>query len=538
MCYGYAVAPIKSIPEEILIAIFQRVVSRYGRDESFRIFHRSVRSKVETDDVIVLSHVCTLWRDVVINCPLFWTRMDGNHNDKLQIFIARSQSLPISLLLSSRSNNIHTIMRSHGVRIKRLDLTLVPHTLDPSSLSLADCPMLECVTLTFDYNKRAGEAFYHGDPFLLFGEQVLHFKALAISSLSGAFPANYFPNLTHMCIGLDVRWAEDTINFSSTIFNLLSNTPKLQFLSITGLSGSLDAEPNTSQMPVRLDDLRSLLFIDGELSSCAIVLSALYIPHDALIRLYDLYVVTVDVPQLPRTSVLQAINRLSIHTEGVHLEFVAEGPACAFWMDAVFTEDPFEEAWDSTPSWNNWLLELPGWLPLGQVTQLEISLDAQVDIVLNLLGLFSRLAELRICLPADSGVSFDSYSTAACTQFYTALAQEDPVLCPGLQVLCVEIDGGQQSNPISSAHAVLLANMIKTRHRCGHPILRVVLQPFNRECTGGLGVAPSLVVSFEHLFNFPTLELCAPGVPRPWPHRKEIQGRWVRDEMEKYWVFQ
>jgi len=76
-------APITRIPSDVF-SLIPEYLEESGMDKS----------------LIALTHVCRVWRELLVAHPLLWTRLDCANTDKTRVYIKRSRSLPLEISLS------------------------------------------------------------------------------------------------------------------------------------------------------------------------------------------------------------------------------------------------------------------------------------------------------------------------------------------------------------------------------------------------------------------------------------------------------
>ncbi|KDQ19969.1 hypothetical protein BOTBODRAFT_382777 [Botryobasidium botryosum FD-172 SS1] len=79
-------APISRLPNEILSSAFRLVV------QSFRKYTEGIRA------LFTISSVCRAWRDVALECPMLWTRLERSPPPLLSLFLARSKQAPLDIV--------------------------------------------------------------------------------------------------------------------------------------------------------------------------------------------------------------------------------------------------------------------------------------------------------------------------------------------------------------------------------------------------------------------------------------------------------
>ncbi|KAI1785302.1 hypothetical protein LXA43DRAFT_1100426 [Ganoderma leucocontextum] len=527
------------MPEEMLIRIFKFILVDDDRDATFNVIFRYPRSRVKTISIVLtLSRVCKFWKATVWAYPAFWTRADGHHKDLLTRILTRAGGLPLSLFVTSNTEGLLELLASYGPRIKRLDMAVCVGAGDVGNLSFVDGKPLECFTLNYEC---LNAGLQHASPFFLFGERILPLKALSISPFTGHLPSNHFPNLTHLHLVL--RVVDDVPPpLSSSFFELLSNTPMLEFLTVAGIGYSLRGLSDkaiTLDVPVVLANLRSLVFMHGGLKTVSMVLACLSLPGTALVRLQGVQVPTPEAPPLPQHSVVQSIDRLHIATESTCLQLVAEGPSSGLWLQGrIANKDQAddadehkhdhgdEDAW----SWCGWLSTLPGFIPLAQITKLEVYVGPHHTILSMLLPRMLGVIELSVRLNRDGR---QRGGLSLVRLLYQALGETDPLLCPNLRVLGIDVD---ENCPgvFPELYPEELKRMLIFRSRVGHSIERVVIQPFADAVMVQAGMYHSN--RFDALRSvIEVLEVRGPGIPVMSCADDPAWERWSVEGADKYW---
>ncbi|KAI0691203.1 hypothetical protein C8T65DRAFT_547017, partial [Cerioporus squamosus] len=265
---------INRLANELIVEIFKHVLSAYPRDSSYHVTSRE-RSRVDTGPLLSLTHVCRKWREVALGCPDLWARVDGECSAQLKAFLLRSRGAPLSLFLLSNTKDYQKMMNAEGPRVRRLDLTVVSPVSDIRSLLRFKHDALECVTISYTErisHPQRSVLFKVG----LFGGGILPIKALALDGLTDWVPTNQFPSLTHLYLALH---GFDLDSCPQAVLLLLSNTPKIEFVTVTCLVGEVSS---ASLLP--LPRLRSLDLVGPGLDTAAAFLSLLQVPGDALVR--------------------------------------------------------------------------------------------------------------------------------------------------------------------------------------------------------------------------------------------------------------
>ncbi|KAH9941849.1 uncharacterized protein BXZ73DRAFT_4076, partial [Epithele typhae] len=306
-----SMASIHSLPNELLLAVFHYLVQDALCDGPTFALTRYTKMplRVDTSQLIAITHVCHRWRSVATTYPRFWTRVDGHHATQIVEFRARSLSLPLSLYLDSREPatvslpalghrqfqlNLYTLLLVWRKTVRRLDMVerVYPASPDPPDwLVSLSMPTLQVLNLAVVVDEEPDDL--HLRRIVLLGDPVSSLKALAVSGITAWTPANHFPSLTHLYLSFDYVSGIT----SSDILSVLANTPCLEYLhfrwlqyfpDLHGIVGLTILPP-----PVRLPRLRSLLLTD-----CADdfirLFKLLELPSHVPIRLHNSQICSVD----------------------------------------------------------------------------------------------------------------------------------------------------------------------------------------------------------------------------------------------------
>lgn len=122
-------SPISKLPPEILIQIFVVVVVGRGQKSSDR-FRSGQRGLPPS---FLLTHVCQHWKEVVLNCPMLWTRIEFPSSRCSAEMLARSRGAPLKFAAAmdglwpqryrATSSKDVQVALQHVSHIQELDLT-------------------------------------------------------------------------------------------------------------------------------------------------------------------------------------------------------------------------------------------------------------------------------------------------------------------------------------------------------------------------------------------------------------------------------
>ena len=389
-------SPINNLPDELLILLFKSFLNIAARSGA----RDSLVTKPGVSSLLLLTHVCRRWRDLIIGFPAFWTRVDNDNIDRFNEFTRRSRDLPLLLRLTIKEHisDASTIFRAYGQRIRRLTFSFshMPCNISP----LLDCAVpndLECLIIA--YNE---ESMRYSVPMTrqhLSPHICSSLSALALRPAALWFPAEArFPNLTHLYLSADPRFAFGGVRDRPPLLPLLNKTPKLEFLHIVhpqGLNLDKVGAVNDSGTVV-LTKLRSCVLVGGDLDSCFSVISKSSMPQNVWIRLdhivHDPFL--TDLRPLPALPMKDQITHLEVALHGVmHFHLRAEAPTGGVWLNTGVHDVHFNE----TASWTSWLCSLLETSTFPNLTSLHVD-TVDTSTLSPLLQSFPQLTHLGVRL--------------------------------------------------------------------------------------------------------------------------------------------
>ena len=369
-------------------------------------------------------------------------------------------------------------------RLRRLDVVDQFQSLEdddgkreaPEWLKSLRAPFLECASMALLCNGGNASGDFRGIP--LFQGDASRLKALAISHLPPWFPANYFPNLTH--ISLSFQKTDHLPHMQ--LLSLFSNTPMLEIshMSFVRCEDQEGVRPDAWLTPISLPRLRLMAFTictDQILS----LIPHLDIPSHALVRVNKATLSAAGPDALLRTiSLLGPWTELDVREhsyEEVH--FALQGTTSGVWLQSTHTRKD-----TSSPLWLNAVLTA---LP-ARATLTSCLLDFE-GIDPPVLGAFLRdaycLTNLRLRAFTGAENSWEAVTRAtrawcdALTPSGGAGAPTRP--CPALRSLAVvsDMDRRFEYEDAIRAYARVMEHMLVAREEWGLPRLaRVSLRPF------------------------------------------------------------
>ncbi|OSX67877.1 hypothetical protein POSPLADRAFT_1030765 [Postia placenta MAD-698-R-SB12] len=120
-----ATLPINQLPLEILEGIFKLVPELFRANEGntsdleFSIWESQF---ADIKDVLVLTHICSHWREVAIHIPELWTSLpDIRTAGAVDAIAARSGTCPLKISMRDQASpGMQRILRAHGQRVIEL----------------------------------------------------------------------------------------------------------------------------------------------------------------------------------------------------------------------------------------------------------------------------------------------------------------------------------------------------------------------------------------------------------------------------------
>ena len=519
---------INDMPAELLIAIFKFVLATEGRPANFRLIWRE-GSIVDTAQLLKLTHVCKRWRNVATAYPLLWSHSDDRHLEQLETFAQRARTAPLSLFLTHNLTKMVDVLHLHGHRLARLDIGV--SSLEEVALVPLHTPLdsLECFTLS--YLNPPSRNCRTLAPIMLFGRPDSSLRALAIGCVSTWLPINRFPHLTHLYLCMNVIQGLPDV---PTFLRLLSNTPILAFLHVSFLLDPLSTlQPGlSSTVPlVHLPFMQSLEFHRSNVHAVFAALERLVLPDSVFVRLQDMEA-QAPPPPLPQLAAVQGITQLTVATSCDLLQLVADGAISGLWLSCRLYSA--EETDEQDGAWSPWLALLNDMLPLSNVTSLHVSVDRHAEIISALLPHLSSLGELCIrydhgCDGYVAGVSFPDAEV-----LYGMLTQRTPLLCPSLTSIVIDIDADRRFKSIPYLYPPEIKRALAVRAEAGHPIHRVVIQPFADPKPRTIPLLSHVAQQLATTFSPPLVTVRSPGPPTaPF----EEHARWHVAGADHYWEF-
>ncbi|KAI0353201.1 hypothetical protein OH77DRAFT_1427607 [Trametes cingulata] len=460
--------PIHQLPPKILLAIFEycRPLARTKPLRTTRTPSADIRP------LITISHVCSSWRNLVLNQRTLWSYVDGRNERLCEAFLQRSQGIQISLRITTKlAERLQNILTAHGRRIWRLDLEV--HSAASAASALPErlresCPHLICLTVLNDFlptdthvNRPSGtrEGLTQPPPLL---------KALALASVLVSVPTIRFPHLTHLY--LDKLSVSDVTKqgTGSHLTRFLSNCPLLEHLHLRGLPRAHTTA--LASQPARLNRMRSLTCVHSDMQAAIDLVASLEFPTTTMVRLDH---VTCSIPSdvrfnatLASREFLQSLTRLHVGDafKGFHL--IAEGPSSGLYIHATYEND-------TEQGWTDWLSDMLAVHSFPALTELHVSPSGGAEFVTAAnLRKMPLLAEIRVLPDRAWGMQL---SEGLLDRLYRSLASE-PICCSRLEALHFSVSRSDLPEHLLPED---LIPMVAARAHRGCPLRRIQLSAYD-----------------------------------------------------------
>lgn len=408
--------------------------------------------------VVRISHVSRAWREIALNLPLLWSRVDDRMAARMLTFIDRSRTAPLflSICLSIFHSGIphgtiYSLLHVSAHRLHRLDVRL--EALDIFSHPRLDflAPNLQVLTIECEIYGRV-EIVNH--PVLFRGETPA-LKALALLHVRHWLPGNSFPSLAHL--NISYFYMEELP--IALLAHLLANCPRLESLHLGQIWSypllALDLTPPAS--PVPLPHLRSLSTSCATLQFVAALLAALTLFAPIRIRVHAAPVqshTNIWDNFLPSLRFMGALAHLEIAADSSRLYLLAEGERSALWIQAEFQDNRS----------SLWLSGLANTLDLAAVHTLHVAC-ADWSLLPIFLRHMPTLAVLGVMALPQDAMRRDLFQELERALLAVA---DSSFHCPALSTLSIQSFG-------MAEHVRRIAALAAQRAAAGARIARLVL---------------------------------------------------------------
>lgn len=290
---------ISRLPPEILSTIFECVTEETTISSCRRWFHW-----------IRVTHVCSHWRNVALECPRLWTSISSQRLPLMLEMLKRSKMAPLNVVLNLGSDSVLRVMEEI-FRIRKLSLVATgysSHLLIPkvfSYLTADVAPLLESLMISFGSGSQTNIL----PEIIPQASQRLRILDLRNCDLHWNSPFLY--SLTSLRI--------DTITpalrpSTSELIAVLANISNLENLKLTSV---LRPPPDSEKLmpPGRIVGLVHLknLHLDASAKSCASFLIGLTYPITATIGIHAAYVDQPDYTSNLQVDELAQVLRLKTY---------------------------------------------------------------------------------------------------------------------------------------------------------------------------------------------------------------------------------
>ena len=360
-------AHINWLPPEVLAAIFSHL-PKHGPPK------RKALQYVR--DLVSVTHVCTFWRQVAINAPDLWAKINTRNLEGIRVFLERSGAVPLDVDLRRglEKEEYHRLLEAvapHSHRFRQFSAHPPKEAHDPSPFApfTKAAPLLEKFDITCPVQLQRS---------ILFSDQTPRLRELVVFTRNLWFQ-NQFGNLTslHLMLVDDMGSRSEFLPF----FNMLRRCPALEEMFIWWNTWDVASTASVQVSPIPLHHLRKLLLYSfcvenikyllhtfdlGE-NEVAVHLSEVELAHEvSLVSIVQ----TIFANDNSRRLSLASSTKLELifHTQSRTFILHAVGPNssiridtcledsthCEFTFQGVFSS--VKELWvRGTPHWDVWL---------------------------------------------------------------------------------------------------------------------------------------------------------------------------------------
>ena len=512
-------APVHRLPPELLSMIF--ILATYVHHRHKGIFQFDDQSfnfslRRQAIGVTTITQICKRWRTVALETPALWTYISSApKSDQFNAYLERSRTLPISLSLDARVDNLGDTLSLIAPRLSRLDLRITSRPIEDvgPSLFCVDAPFVRCATLMCPrdlFPMKLDEGGRDVTWIELFGGRESLLEGLALALPTNWLPSNTFTQLTHLLLSCNMLLMTTT---QSGLLTLLGNTPRLEFLHIIHL-WYIDLD--VQRTPASLSRLRSLVIDTSVWWSLRLFFARLSFPKGTPITLLNIE--TSMEPAIP-TPVLDhssPLTSLEIYVRGPQLQILARSESHDFllqWDDGLW-------------GWHELAPEFDNLFSLSAITSVKLALDCEtVDLTPVLINL-EHVTHLEM-YSWTHGHSHEPEEEVLCDTAFGDLFHE-------LSHLTITFQ-----DPFTVEHPVIsgAADIARECAGTGTALRRVVVQLSGLATTP---IAPQEVDLVRKEFVHFVDELEVRSLPSPpiRPYRSPFSDgpRFIVDGAESYWT--
>jgi hypothetical protein len=291
---------ISQLPPEILSTIFKWV----------EIMQAQVRGSYAYGarmSWISVTHVCSHWRHVALECPGLWSRIEiqsvsGTSITSAEDFLTRSKRAPLTLTADIRpasQERIRSVLM-HMDRMQELVLNSVGQ-LDQGLFTIMEtypAPLLE----RFDISFIQGGVNSPRLPDQLFAGNHPSLRELRLTNCSHSWNLPSLDTLVSLRISDDSGVGSDRFPSLFQLISILSNTPNLEQLELVG---NIPSSPPGGQLHSLILPRLSKLSLKGNIAQCVELLDHITYPATSSVKFTSLG---------PVTHTLTDVLRIMRHT--------------------------------------------------------------------------------------------------------------------------------------------------------------------------------------------------------------------------------
>lgn len=294
-----ALSIVSRLPLEILSTIFKSIAEGHVIDSEFES-EFDMPKDLRGPHWIRITHVCSLWRHIALECPTLWTRISPEYPQLAFEMLKRSKSAPLTVIVNlvdlKTSDDFMSLSMKELFRIRNLCLSNTghpDHIFEQKALACLNsagvAPILEHLDVSFT-STIPGKILPKS---LLGGSDNL--RSLALMNCDLHWDSPFLRTLTSLKINTTARIR------SLTVFELISALANLANLEILSLASVLYPSPKdiVTVPPARVAQLPRLATLDFQTGTrgCALFLAGLAYPNTTVVKINSRF------PHLPEYNV-------------------------------------------------------------------------------------------------------------------------------------------------------------------------------------------------------------------------------------------
>ncbi|KAI0081466.1 hypothetical protein K474DRAFT_1695059 [Panus rudis PR-1116 ss-1] len=319
-----------SAAEDFILTLRQRAntfaeIHRLPDDLLAEIFALRVSEKPSA--VWALSAVCHRWRQVVLDCQLFWSQVDLNSLERAEVYLKRSGTAPLALDLDRESDDddednringflLNQLLTGHSTRATSLNIYL-PFASMCNVLEDLHCPFpamenlrLRCVTFKSEPRDSISTVPYNPPTPLSSSIKVLWLQKVIVPWTSPAFD-----NLVDLDLRDQVRNASVAPSMEEFLA-VLARSPNLENLSLSFAGPMLPDNPASYPDPnpdnrISLPQLKRISLHNRSVD-IAHLLANLIFPNTTRVKIFVVLTAGAEalMELLPRGGKLSTLERV------------------------------------------------------------------------------------------------------------------------------------------------------------------------------------------------------------------------------------